>query len=100
MFSKSGSVLGLRKHVTSQAKRALHLLYKRIYNLHLPFDLLLKLFYHTIVPILTYASELWGDEDLSIIEHGHREFLRNIFKLRKSTPLYMQKQADAHCQFS
>jgi len=29
----------MRKQVTSQAKRALHLLYKRIDNLHLPFDL-------------------------------------------------------------
>ena len=100
MFSKSGSFLGLRKHVTSQAKRALHLLYKRIYNLHLPFDLFLKLVDHTIVLVLTYASEIWGYEDLSIIEHGHRDFLRNIFKLRKSNPLYTQKQADTHCQLS
>ena len=88
-FSKSGSFLAMRKQVASQAKRALYLLYKRIYNLHLPFDLSLKLFDHTIIPILTYASEIWGYEDLSIIENIHRDFLRTIFKLRKSTPLYM-----------
>ena len=88
-FSKSGSFLAIRKHVASQAKRALYLLYKRIYNLHLPFDLSLTLFDHTIVPILTYASEIWCYEDLSIIENIYRDCLRNKFKLRKSIPLYM-----------
>ena len=67
----------------------MHLLYKRIYNLDLPLDLQLKLFDHTILPILTYACEVWGFENLSIVERIHSNFLRKITKTRKSTPLYI-----------
>ena len=67
----------------------MHLLYKRIYNLDLPLDLQLKLFDHTILPILTYACEVWGFENISTIERIHSDFLRKITKSRKSTPLYM-----------
>ena len=61
------------------------LLYKRIYNLHLPNDLQLKLFDHTISPILSYGSELCSYENTDIIEKVHLEFLRKITKSRKST---------------
>ena len=64
-------------------------LYIRIKNLDLPFDLQLKLFDHTILPILTYASEVWGFENLDMIEKVHNDFLRKITLARKSTPLYM-----------
>ena len=65
----------------------MHLLYKRIYNLGLPLDLQLKLFDHTILPILTYACEISGFENLCIIiEQIHSNFLRKITKSRKSTP--------------
>ena len=88
-FSKSRSFLNCRKHVVEQARKAMHLLFCRINNFHLPIDLQLKLFDHTVVPILTYACEIWGFESLDIIENVHTEFLRKITKLRKSTPLYM-----------
>jgi len=79
----------MRRHLVNQANKALHLLYKRLYNLHLPFHLAIKLFDHTIVPILTCSCEVWGYEDLALIERVHCTFLRKLFKLRKSTPLYM-----------
>ena len=43
-FSKSRSFLKARKHVTEQARKAQHVLYKRIRNLNLPIDLQLKLY--------------------------------------------------------
>ena len=89
MFSKSGSFINMRKHLTSQANKAMHLLYKRINNLQLPFDLCLKLFDNTILPILLYAVEIWGFEDINMLERIHCSILRYIFKLKKSTPLYM-----------
>ena len=67
----------------------MHLLFYRINNIHLPLDLQLKLFDHTVVPILTYACEIWGFENTNLIENVHTEFLRKITKTRKSTPLYM-----------
>jgi len=88
-FAKSGSYFTMRRHLVNQANKALHLLYKRLYNLHLPFDLAIKLFDHTIVPILTYSCEVWGYEDLALIERVHCNILRKLFKLRKSAPLYM-----------
>lgn len=88
-FSKSGSYLNARKHIVEQAKKAMYLLYTRINNIDLPLDLQLKLFDHTIVPILTYGCEIWGFENLNLIERVHTDFLRKITKSRKSTPIYM-----------
>lgn len=42
-----------------------------------------------MLPILLYGSEVWGYENLDIIERIHIEFLRRITKCRKSTPKYM-----------
>ena len=43
------------KNDAYQAKKAMHLLYKRIRNLNIPLDLQIKLFDQTIVPILLYG---------------------------------------------
>ena len=89
VFSSTGSFLNARKHIAEQAKKAMHLLFMRINNLNLPLDLQLKLFDHTVMPILYYASEIFGFENLKIIETIHNEFLRKITKARTSTPMYM-----------
>ena len=88
-FSQSGSFLNTRKHIKQQAKKAMILLFTRIDNLDIPLDLQLKLFDHTVLPILTYSCEVWGYENLDIIEKVHNDFLRKITLARKSTPLYM-----------
>lgn len=87
LFFSSGSFLCARKSIASQAKKAMHLLYTRIFNLDLPIDLQIKLFDQTIVPILTYNCEVWGIENLDLIERVHTEFLRKITKSKRSTPL-------------
>ncbi|MCG8034442.1 MAG: reverse transcriptase family protein [Candidatus Thiodiazotropha taylori] len=89
IFSKSGSFLNARKHVTTQAKKAMYLLNIRIKNLDLPIDLQLKLFDNTILPILTHGSEIFGFEDCNMLEVIHNQFLRSLTYSRKSTPLYM-----------
>lgn len=88
-FSQSGSFLNARKHIVQQAKKAMSLLFTRINNLDLPLDLQLKLFDHTVLPILTYSSEVWGYENLDLIEKVQNDFLRKITLAKKSTPLYM-----------
>lgn len=88
-FSQSRSFLKARKHIAEQAKKAMHLLQMRVKNLFLPVDLQLKLFDHTILPILTYACEIWGYENYGMLEAIHTQFLRSILHARKSTPLYM-----------
>ena len=78
-----------RSFFVEQAKKAMHLLYCRINNLNLPVDLQLKLFDHTVLPILTYACEMFSFENLDILEKVHIDFLRKISKSKRSTPLYM-----------
>ena len=58
-------------------------------NLDLTIDLQVKLFDNTVMPILTYASEIWGYKNIKIIERIHVEFLRRIMKYRKSTTIYI-----------
>ena len=41
-------------------------------------DFALKLFDHMVVSILTYGSEMYGVEDLNIIEQVHNEVLRKL----------------------
>lgn len=67
----------------------MYLLNMRVNNLDLPVDLQLKLFDHTVLPILTYGCEVWGYEDCKILEVVHNQFLRSVTRTRKSTPLYM-----------
>ena len=89
-FTPNGNFKTAITHLSEQANKAMHLLYKRITNLHLPIDLQLKLFDHTIIPILTYSCEVWGfDPNAEILEKTHLAFLRKITKARKSTPAYM-----------
>ena len=78
-----------KKHNVEQARKAMHVLFKRIRNLDIPIDLQLYLFDHVILPIALYGCEIWGFENNQIIENLHNDFLRQIINLRKSTPIYM-----------
>ena len=88
-FSKTQTFYKARKHSYDQARKAMHLLLGRVRKLNLLLDLQLKVFYHTIIPILLYGCEVWGIENTDIIERLHNEFLRKMTFLRKSIPLYM-----------
>ena len=78
LFSQSGSFLRARKHIVQQEKKVMILLFTRINNLDIPTDLQLKLFDNTIAPVLTYGCEIWGYENLAMIEKVHYDFLRQI----------------------
>ena len=54
----------------------MHLLLKKNRSLNVPLDLQLKLFDHTIVPILLYGAEIWGFENTEIIE---KNFIMNFY---------------------
>ena len=58
-FTNNGSVLNARKRIAEQANKVMHYLYTRIYNNDLPLDLSLKLFDHTVLPILIYGSGIF-----------------------------------------
>ena len=58
VFSKSRSFYKAMKHNINRAKKAMHLLYKRLRNLNIPLDLQIELFNHTILPILLFGCEI------------------------------------------
>ena len=53
-----------RKHNVDQARKAVHVLFKRIRNLNIPIDLQLHLFDHVILPFALYGCEIWGFENV------------------------------------
>ena len=55
VFTSSGSFLKCKNHLLEQANKAMFTLLTRINNLEVPIDLQIKLFDHTILPILTYG---------------------------------------------
>ncbi|MEW8547673.1 MAG: reverse transcriptase family protein, partial [Candidatus Thiodiazotropha sp.] len=89
LFTRNGRFVQALKHQSSLASKAMHLLRQRIHNLELPIDCQLKLFDQTIVPIILYGCELSGFEICNVLEKVHLDFLRSIFKMKKSTPLVM-----------
>ena len=89
IFCRNGSFLQAKKTLISQAKKGMTLLKIRIRNLNLPIDCQLRIFDSTIVPILLYSSEIWGFGNNQNIEQIQLTFLKDLLKLRKSTPLPM-----------
>ena len=80
VFTKQRSFFKAIRHNVDHAKKALHLLYKRINNLNIPIDLQIQLFDHKILPILLYGSEVWGFTNTNMIDVLHNQFLRSITK--------------------
>lgn len=52
-------------------------------------DTMLHLFDSTVMPILLYGCEIWGDSKIEIIERMHLRFCKILLKLNKSTPNLM-----------
>lgn len=70
-FSRKGSFIEARKNVAQQAKKAMFCVLSRINNADLQIDLARKLFDSTVLPILTYGSEIFGYENIDIIIKSH-----------------------------
>ena len=75
----------IRKQVL-QAQRALFAIKRKKEMYDLPFDITLDLFEKMILPILLYGCEIWGFEDVGLIEIFYRKFLKYVLKLNKQTP--------------
>lgn len=89
VFSKNAKFHKARKHLCDQANKALFAVLQKGNRLNLPPDLQLKLFDEAIEPILLYGSEIWGYEDIKIIESIHLKYCKYVLKLKKSTPSMM-----------
>ena len=69
IFSRNRHFHQTKKHNFEQARKAMHVFFKRIRNLDIPIDLQLYIFDHVILPIALYGCEIWGFENSQVIEN-------------------------------
>ena len=78
------------KQVSSKAKSAFCRVTRSSNNLNnMSFTVLCKIFDAQIQPILLYGYELWGIDDMSIIESAHIFSLKKILDVPLFTPNIM-----------
>ena len=70
-----------RKKLVNQAQKSLFSIYKNIRNQNILIDLQLKNVDAMVEPILLYGSEIWGYENIKIIEQVHLGFCKRILKV-------------------
>jgi hypothetical protein len=79
-FNYTGTFLKDKKLKSEQAQKALFSLYRKLRNISVPVDLQLKLFDTLILPILTYGCEVWGYENVQVLEKIHLQFVEIFLK--------------------
>ena len=89
LMNYNGNYHKAKKELHDQANKAMFSLLTKSQVLELPIDIQLDLFEKTVVPILLYGSEVWGFENMKIVETLHLRFCKYILKLKRSTPSYM-----------
>ena len=72
-----------------QAQKALYSVYYKIRNIKIPLDLQLKIVDTLVSSILLFACEVIAFDKNDNIEKVHLQFLKNILRVRTTTPNYM-----------
>ena len=89
--------------LVSAAKKAVHAMRRRCAQLHISDpDLQCKLFNSLVLPILSYACEVWA-VDQKAAEKLHRQFLKQLLHIRTSTAseiVLAEFLADIRCKFT
>lgn len=86
LFNYDGTFYKTAEKQIQQATRAMYSLLTKARRLSLPLDITCELFDQTVLPVLTYACEVWGCGNLNSIEVFYRKFLKMILHLNASTP--------------
>jgi hypothetical protein len=88
-FARSGSFLTTRKYFQENATKAMYGLLQKCRKHKLSIECQLDMLNKTILPKLLYGSEIWGLENIDIIERVHLRFCILILHLKQSTPSFM-----------
>ena len=64
-------------------------LLKKSKELNLPVDIQLELCDYLVLPILIYGCEIWGCENISLLDKLHLKYLKYILYVKQSTPSCM-----------
>ena len=85
VFTSNVSVNRAQTTLAEQASKAVFSLYKRISTYsNLTPDFMMDLFNKFIVPVLTYACEMWGFHPSIQIERIHTKYCKNCLGVKKS----------------
>ena len=85
VFTSNGRFNANTDALVLRAEKALFGLQQKIRMLNLSPKVALKLFDSTVLSVLLYGCEAWGDTNISKLESFHLKFCKDILKLRKST---------------
>ena len=88
IFNSKGNFFQAKKHLYTQASKAMHSLLKNIRSNDLPVNLSLQRFDSLVIPILLYCCEVWDQEDFKILEELHLRFCKLILEAPEATPSY------------
>lgn len=89
LFSRSGYFCKAKKHLCTQSQKAMYGFVRKIRYFDMSCDIQLDLFVKNVLPALQYSCEIWGYENIDVIERVHLRFLKHILNLKNSTPRFM-----------
>ena len=90
-FNWNGSFVKAKTLLHFKASKAMYSLIQKGRRLNLPTDVMLKLFDMCVEPILLYDCEVWGYENVDILEKVHTKICKFIFGVSKfshNMPIY------------
>ena len=88
-FNYNGKFNKTKKYLCDQARKAMFSVLKKARKLCLSLDFQLHLFDSMVSPILLYGSEVWGCENVNIINQFQLKYCKMVLKLKTSTPNIM-----------
>ena len=84
-FSRTGNFAKGKKYSFDKGQRALFSLLQTARRKSLPTDVLLDLYKKMVIPVMLYGCEVWGHENIGILEKLHLKSLKYILHLNRST---------------
>ena len=88
-FNYNGKFGKTKKHLVDQARKAMFSLIMKARKLFLPLDIQLHLFDSMITPILLYGAEVWGCENVDIIDKFYLKYCKSLLDVKQATPSVM-----------
>ena len=85
LFNYNGRFRKGELELKETATRAMYSLISKCRKFDLPVDLQLELFNATVLPILTYACEVWGYHIAKELEYMYMRFLKQVLGVHKNT---------------
>ena len=86
IFNYNGSFNMCRKTLVSHASKAMFFVLKKVRQYSLDIDLAIQLFDSMVTSILTFNCEVWGCENIAILETVQLRFFKYLLKLKRGTP--------------